>query len=172
MECIDFFGVKSFNAYMSITKEKIGGRIKNALKAAGITQRAISKSLGVGESAVSAYVQGAAEPSANGLFVIAQTCKTTTDWLITGKGSGPGEADGKVNETQTDYSKQDTGLSKTSTAVMRAVIEGIEEYLEEEDLELRPAKKADLVLTLFEMCMEEGKEVDKATIIRLVRLAV
>lgn len=44
MEYIDFFEVKRFNSSITITKEDIGGRIKDALKSEGITQRAISKS--------------------------------------------------------------------------------------------------------------------------------
>lgn len=52
-----------------------------------------------------------------------------------------------------------------------AVMEAVEEHLDQVKGRLTPAKKAQLVATLYEMCMGDKKVVDKATVIRLVKLA-
>jgi len=52
------------------------------------------------------------------------------------------------------------------------IIEAVDEYLDQVKGRLAPAKKAQLVATLYEMFSAgEVKKVDKATVIRLVKLA-
>jgi hypothetical protein len=53
---------------------------------------------------------------------------------------------------------------------VRLVIEAVEEGLGNLKRELNPDKKAQLVITLCEM-FEEEKQVDKPTLLRLIRLA-
>lgn len=71
---------------MSIDTSTLAGRIKASIKDAGLTQRHIAAKIGIRESAVSAYTQGASEPSATGFKVISDECGVTIDWLITGHG--------------------------------------------------------------------------------------
>lgn len=54
--------------------------------------------------------------------------------------------------------------------LVRVVIEAVEEGLGDLQLELKPDKKAQLVITLCEM-FEDEKKVDKPTLLRLIRLA-
>jgi len=61
---------------------------------------------------------------------------------------------------------------KTDLKTMRAVIEAVEEHLQAEGLQLPPAKKAELITTLYEMFSEEeGRAVDKKTVAKLIKLA-
>ena len=78
---------KYFNCGMMVNKEDIGKRIKQALVAAGKSQRDLAKALNIAESSVTAYVQGGSEPSAQGFAMIAELCEVTIDWLITGRAS-------------------------------------------------------------------------------------
>jgi hypothetical protein len=54
--------------------------------------------------------------------------------------------------------------------LVRVVIEAVEEGLGDLKLELKPAKKTQFVTTLCEMFQEE-KQVDKPTLLRLIKLA-
>lgn len=54
--------------------------------------------------------------------------------------------------------------------LLEAVIESVEEYLDQVKGRLSPQKKAQLVATLYDMFSEE-KVVDKTTVIRLIKLA-
>jgi hypothetical protein len=55
---------------------------------------------------------------------------------------------------------------------MRLTIQAVEEHLQAEGKQLSPAKKAELITTLYEMFSEEeNKQVDKKTVAKLIRLA-
>ena len=55
---------------------------------------------------------------------------------------------------------------------MRLMIQAVEEYLQAEGKQLLPAKKAELIITLYEMFSEEeGKKIDKKTVAKLIKLA-
>ncbi len=55
--------------------------------------------------------------------------------------------------------------------LLTLVIEAVEEGLEEAELEMAPAKKAELVVALYDLYADTGKEVDKAKVLRLIRTA-
>lgn len=54
--------------------------------------------------------------------------------------------------------------------LLRRVIELVEEGIEELGLHPKARKKAELIVTLYEM-HQKGKEVDRPTLLRLIRLA-
>ena len=55
---------------------------------------------------------------------------------------------------------------------MRLTIQAVEEQLQAEGKQLPPAKKAQLIITLYDMFSEEeGKKVDKKTVAKLIKLA-
>ncbi|MBE2888987.1 helix-turn-helix domain-containing protein [Geobacter anodireducens] len=81
-------------------------------------------------------------------------------WLLTGEGPM------KRGDTSGTSPPLDEEL-------LQAVLEAVEEYLDQVKGRLKPAKKAQLVAALYDIfCGEEEKAVDKATVIRLVKLAV
>lgn len=57
-------------------------RIKEARKAAKLTQRELAEKLGIKVSTLSGYEIGAHDPKSNNLAKIAQICNTTVDWLL------------------------------------------------------------------------------------------
>lgn len=92
-------------------------------------------------------------------------------WLLTGQGEikltgGITTADHfpAYNPNQTA-----TGVSEE---LLQAVLEAVEDYLESVDGQLPANKKAQLVAMLYDMCTGSTEnKVDKATVIRLVKLA-
>ena len=143
----------------------MGLRIREIRKGLGKNQEEFGRVLGgTSKSAVSSYEAGDSAPSPETLATIAEIGGVTLDWLITGKGEAtpPFSADeGKGSALSASAIEKD---------LVRVVIEAVEEGLGDLHLELKPDKKAQLVITLCEMFQEE-KQVDKPTILRLIRLA-
>ena len=85
------------------------------------------------------------------------------NWVLTGEGpmmleqlGQPSAPKGKVLDEQ----------------LLRLVIEAVEEALEILDLDIDPpAKKADLILAIYEMYDDTGVQPDAAKVIRLVKTA-
>jgi transcriptional regulator with XRE-family HTH domain len=73
------------NCTMEINRKEIGGRIKKALVEAKLSQRDLSKALGVTEPSVTAYIQGESNLPAKAYAIVSDLCGVTIDWLITGK---------------------------------------------------------------------------------------
>lgn len=69
--------------------EAIGGRLKEALVARGLTQGELAKRLGVSSAAVSAWISGAKPPSKANLAAAAAVLHVQPEWLLFGRGEGP-----------------------------------------------------------------------------------
>jgi transcriptional regulator with XRE-family HTH domain len=104
-----------------------------------------------------------APPKADSLEKIADATGASIDWLLTGEGPKWRKDMGMVCEGEVQYRPVNEGL-------MVAVVAAIEEFLEAEDLTLRPEKKGELIALIYEMAAEEGKGVDKARVMKLIRL--
>lgn len=92
------------------------------------------------------------------VFKVAQGYNGSTDWLATGKGP---------------MKRGEAAACTVDEPLMESIIEAVEEYLAKVKGTLPPIKKAYLITTLYVMfSTEEEKKVDKATVIRLVKLAV
>ena len=57
-------------------------RLKEAIAASGLTQRAVAKRLGITTSSLSGYVTGAHEPKLELLVALARLCGCTVDFLL------------------------------------------------------------------------------------------
>lgn len=86
---------------MQTNPKEIGQRIKQALAAAGLNQRALARRLNVTDASVSAYVLGDARMTEESYVVLSEMCGVSIDWLITGKT----ERLSHVSEPATDYKK-------------------------------------------------------------------
>ena len=60
----------------------IGARIKEARLRAGLTQRRMSKLVGVSPHAVWSWESGKMKPTPEHLLELAYQCETSTDWLL------------------------------------------------------------------------------------------
>ncbi|WP_051361314.1 helix-turn-helix domain-containing protein [Desulfuromonas sp. TF] len=142
---------------MSDLREAVGERIREVREKAGLSMEALGSILGKGKGAVFKYEKGQSDPETLTLARIAEIGDVSLDWLITGKERVRTQEPARLAE----------GLEKD---LVRIVIEAVEEGLGDLHLELKPDKKAQLVITLCEM-FEEEKQIDKPTILRLIKLA-
>lgn len=72
----------------------LGARISALRRDAGMSQSELARRLGVSSSAVGMYEQGRREPSAERLVKIARLFSVSTDYLLTGVPSTPGDSRG------------------------------------------------------------------------------
>ena len=71
----------------------IGPRIAALRRERGLSQTELARRIQVSPSALGMYEQGRREPSADTMVALADSLGVTTDFLLTGRVSGPAEAD-------------------------------------------------------------------------------
>lgn len=69
----------------------LGQRIALLRRQAGMSQAELAARMGVSASAVGMYEQGRREPSVEGLVALADILQVSTDYLLTGKITDPGQ---------------------------------------------------------------------------------
>lgn len=127
-------------------------RLKDAMK--GESNRAFADKCGLSEGTLRRYLRGETTPDLEVLQTIAQVSGCNLAWLAAGD-------------------VQAGAAPPLDEELLEAVLEAVEEYLDQVKGRLKPDKKAKLVAALYDMvCGEEEKAVDKATVIRLVKLAM
>jgi transcriptional regulator with XRE-family HTH domain len=150
-------------------RREIGKRIREVRTRLGKSQADFGEVIGgLKKSAVSTYEAGDSMPTVEALSRIAEIGGVSLDWLISGKEKEiPG-----LPVVADLYRRGGSILSPNAIEkdLIRLVIEAVEEGLGDLHLEIKPNKKAQLVITLCEMFQEE-KQVDKPTILRLIKLA-
>ena len=115
---------------------------------------------GISKTALVNYETGSRDPGVDYLVKLLSLFPNISPaWLLTGEGD-------------MQRGKSDGLPIKLDDTLLVSVISAVEEYLEEVNGHLHPAKKAQLLVTLYDMFAgDEAKAVDKTTVIRLVRLA-
>jgi transcriptional regulator with XRE-family HTH domain len=131
----------------------IGGRIKKVRQDAGMGQQEFASSIGISANYLSEVESGKKEPSTPIILLIETRYAISEGWLLTGEGPVYKEraVPGEVREGQPDYS------SPYDRALMKDVIEAVDEYLHETDRTLAPDKKAELVVAIYEEMLEAGE---------------
>ena len=82
------------DAWYSDAEATFGDRLAGAREAAGLTQAALAKRMGIKTKTLQAWEQDLAEPRANKLQMVAGLLNVSMPWLLTGMGEGisaPGE---------------------------------------------------------------------------------
>jgi transcriptional regulator with XRE-family HTH domain len=141
-------------------KSDLGQRLKLARESLGYAQKRMSEAVG---GKVRSWQEYEANDKVPGSAVITGLVKLgiNANWLLTGEGEmclnalSPGSApDGPIDR-----------------AVLRDVVEVLEEVLKETGRVVAPANKAELILLLCdEITEQEGKRPGKESVARLLRL--
>lgn len=132
-------------------------RIKKCAHMAGSGDSLAQKSA-IPRRTLETYLSGDAEPKTTRMVAIARAANVSVEWLATGEGpmrkadASPAVAPPPVN-----------------MHVLTEVISGIEQYLDDEDLEMKPDKKAELVVVLYEHFIDKG-HAEKGAMDRLLKL--
>lgn len=145
---------------MSKKLKEIGARIQAVRNHLSITQTCLGEMLGVKGGAVSKYENGDADPGAVALSIISKTGKVSLDWLITGKGPGPGE----VEEEKLEPGQFDEELMKEAIIMIDMAEKSVAGTLDSE-------KKAQFTLELYNMYLR-GEQMPSAKVIQMVRKAI
>ena len=133
----------------------IPDRLKKIRESMAKSQREMSIVIGGSKATWQVYEDGTSVPGGKALEALARQ-GFNVNWILTGEGTMRREA---ANEPLDEE-------------LLQAVLEAVEQSLSETGLELRPNKKAQLIKALYEMVSEEeDRKVDKATVIRLFKLA-
>ena len=119
-------------------KSEISKRIDEVIKKAG-GQTAISEKTGIPLKSISNYCLGISPPKLEPLIQIAKATNVSLDWLATGEGS---------------FNKNADMLDKKELTL---AIETVEESLTATNRALNPAKKAELILAIYDLFTSENK---------------
>lgn len=128
-----------------------------------IHQKRFAEMVGVHVNTLSRWERGEQFPNQPDICKILQIRPSVNpEWFLAGEGPMERGADQQV-------------VAKTEScdlSLLQDVIAAVEEFLDDRDLELVPDKKAELITVLYDMFAEkEEKKVDKAVVVRLVKLA-
>ena len=126
--------MKSEKVSQNDLRERIGFAIK---KIGG--QKAASLALGISIRSISSYMTGDAEPKLLISQRLAELAGVSLDWLATGEGS---------------FNKNVDMLDKKELIL---AIETVEESLTATNRALKPAKKAELILAIYDLFTSENK---------------
>ena len=132
---------------LKIVDEKQGGKAT-----------VFAKKSGIPPSTFQNYINGRM-PHGDHLIRIYETFKVNINWLLTGEGASYYDEESDFNEVG----------PPVDSMLLREIIEGVEESLTEEHLELEPTKKAALISLLYDYLSETGKKASKKTVNRYLR---
>lgn len=131
-------------------------RLKHLVdKLAGGKHTVFAKKCGIPPGTFQAYIDSETIPKGEQLLKIGSVYRINLNWLLMGEGEPFIQKGG-----ETDKIKGAT----VGEELLREVIMAVEEWLNRRGVTLVPAKKADLVLTLYHHFREEGVQVDKDTV--------
>lgn len=161
----------------SSSSEELERGFSSRLKAA-IGQRSVlsfAKECGFSDSLVRKYLGGSL-PGLDKAVIMARVLGVSLEWLATGK-EVASDTYGVQQETapytlaKSPDSPRQAKLG-FNEALLRQVIEAVEEALDLLDLEIDPpGKKADLIFAIYEMYDDTGVIPDASKVIRIVKTA-
>lgn len=155
------FGVGANN---SETLMALAKRIRRCAELSG-SGDALAQKAAIPRRTLETYLTGDAEPKTLRLVAIAHAADVDLKWLATGEGEM--RQMGLSEPASPAYQP----VAPLDQAVLRDVIQVVEEFLQERGLRLEPEKKAELLVLIYEDIREHEGKVDRARIIKLVNLA-
>jgi transcriptional regulator with XRE-family HTH domain len=145
---------------LAIIRHMLGDRLKQARKAARMTQEKAAERIGVSRSAVTQWERGTTNPSHDNLVAAASAYRVDVNWLL-----GNGGAISPERNDEPSYCER---------ALMREVAVALYQALESDNLVLDSEAFADLLILLHDWTIEErgkGKTVDGERLRWFIRAA-
>jgi hypothetical protein len=129
------------------------------------TDAEVASVLGLSRANLSNYKKSGTIPY-EALSSFSEQKNSSLDWLLFGVGTKQRGRGGAISEPE-------AALNPYARNLLKKVIAAVEKYLNKENLELEPDKKAELMAILYEdILKDESKETEMdETIARLARLA-
>lgn len=137
----------------------IGARIKEFRKHNKLSQQAVASLLTTSSGYISEVEQGKTQPGSNFLVSLKRAFPDLDlNWLLTG---------------EVDVRTSGREAMPVDADVLERVIEAVDVCLVQAEVSLKPTKKAQLIVTLYEMVIADTERiVDKGKVLQLVRLAL
>ncbi len=141
-------------------RRQLRGRIAQIIGECGGVV-ALARRAGLSPSTVAQYTTErpgrASEPGALAVLKLARAAKVQIGWLVSGEGA---KRAGKPRQPQPmDFS------------LLRLVVEGVEEGLLSVRRTMAPAKKAELVVRVYDLFADQPRTADRQKVIALVKAA-
>lgn len=128
----------------------IADRIRQAREEKNLSKAELSRRLDLGRQAVQAWESGTAKPDSENLLKLASVLEVRPEWLVRG-----GAAFKMIAKTETAFDEDR----------MLDVIEAVEQWLEDELLEMDKPDKAKLVVAVYDhFSHHPDEEIKPATI--------
>lgn len=119
--------------------------------------RSFARKARIDEKSLRKYMAGETVPSFEAAFGISEAAGVSLMWLATGTGSMRGS--------------QEVMVAPLDRELLRLVIEEVEQLLVDVNGDLEPEKKAELIALIYEEVREQEGTVDRARVLRLIKLA-
>jgi transcriptional regulator with XRE-family HTH domain len=152
-------------------RKEFGARLKQRREALKLTQEAVADTAGVSRTSYLGYEAGTHFPKDHALARIAEVLDTSVDWLMRGPAA---KAETLADGGESAEPERTARLRGLDADVLVGVVVAVEEYLEREGIRLKPEKKAELVVLLYQDMVEkeEGEQLDQARLTRMIKLAI
>jgi transcriptional regulator with XRE-family HTH domain len=124
----------------------VGARIKAVRIQNGLAQQAFAKSIGIAQGYLSELETGVKTPSETLLIALSYRFEIGIEWLMSGKGQMAGP---KPRQT-------------LDLEFMREVVETAEAVFEQEQVNISPSKKAELLVLLYETMITDEANHEEA----------
>jgi len=147
-------------------------RIAKALKHTGKSNEDLAQALGVNKNTIAAYKNEKGDLKGIVLVGLVEKFNFNPDWLLAGKEPmvfGEKEAQEFIKEALLDTAASPESAA-LETEVLAQVIEGVEEFLRDEEKELEPDTKARLISLLYEHFSKAKEEPNQKTIENYLKL--
>ena len=132
-------------------------RIKDLRGELGLSQAALAQRAGIPLQTLKGYEGGNRIPGGEALAGFAKA-GGNINWLLIG--AGP--------ILLKDVSR---GGGSANSELLTTIIDAIEQVLDDNDLEMAPGKKAEVIVGVYELLQDSDAKVSPATILRLVKSA-
>lgn len=152
----------------------IGDRLRQVREDLGLSQPQMAEALGMPFGTYQAYEQDRSAQKASMLARLAER-GIDLNWLLTGR--GPMHVSSRpsgLSEAPVRYGEHPPNGIRFNEELLKVVVSEIERALEEARGKLGPEKKAELVVAVYVLALEQeeaGRPIDRANVLRLVRLA-
>ena len=147
---------------MTNKNKEIAERCRVALDKADIKLKELAKSVDRSGATITDYLNGSIRIPVTVIAVISEVSGESLDWLI----------NGKMVAATPDKTHPEIAPHQVDLDIVKQVVEAVTEHLQNNDLDMPPAKIAELVTVLCEEVLEsEDKQINKWTVMRMIKLA-
>lgn len=137
----------------------VGRRIAQIREGMGMNQSQFANQFNFHKNTLARYERGEFMPAGDFLLALNVAAGVNPAWILLGDEGGPVRIRDGIKVAPLD--KQ----------ALTDVVQVVEEFLQERGLVLEPAKKAELLVLIYEDVREHEGRVDRARVLRLVKLA-